>query len=281
MPEKKSRKAKESIEDFIRRRFKENFERIKFESGHGLSPEIKEAAKRQVLLYWYRLKEIAESITDTEVRLNLPNQRTPKKRRFNIEGVVDIVREKDRTVMYDLKTHDPEYIQKNRSEYERQLNVYAYIWQELRQKELNETAVIATRFPESLNAAWEQRKRKPDVFEQELQKWNPVIQFPFNTRHVEDVVREFGQTVDAIEDGVYAPPSVKRLKEVEVGRQTFASRVCTNCDVRFSCSPYRRYLKTSRSRDLPRFRDIYEDVGLETDQEARKDAGLGEGPEEA
>ena len=27
---------------------KENFERIKFESGHGLSPEIKEAAKRQV-----------------------------------------------------------------------------------------------------------------------------------------------------------------------------------------------------------------------------------------
>lgn len=274
MPKKRSRETKESIEDFIRRRFKENFERIKFESGHGLSPEIKEAAKRQVLLYWYRLKEVAESITDTEVRLNLPNQRTPKKRKFNIEGVVDIVRERDRTVMYD-----PEYIQKNRSEYERQLNVYAHIWQELRQKELNETAVIATRFPDSLNSAWEGRKRNPAAFEQELHKWNPVIQFPFNTQHVEGVVREFGQIVDSIEDGDYAPPPVKRLKEVEVGRQTFATRVCANCDVRFSCGSYRRYLKTSRSRDLPRFRDIYEDVGAETDREARKDAGLSEGAE--
>jgi hypothetical protein len=147
--------------------------------------------------------------------------------------------------------------------------------------ELNETAVIATRFPESLNSAWEGRKRNPAAFEQELQKWNPVIQFPFDAKHVEDVVREFGQTVDAIEDGVYAPPPVKRLKEVEVGRETFATRVCTNCDVRFSCSHYRRYLKTSRSRDLPRFRDIYEDVGTEAERESRKEAGLGEGQEEA
>ncbi len=240
MPKKKSGKAKESIEDFLVRRFNENFERIKFDSGHGLSPEIKEAAKRQVMFYWHRLKDVAESITDTEVRLNLPGQRTPKGRKFNIEGVVDIVREKGRTVMYDLKTHDPEYIQKNQSEYTRQLNVYAHIWQELRQQELNETAVIATRFPDSLNVAWENRKRSPEAFEQELQKWNPVIQFPFNARHVEDVIGEFARTVDSIEDGVYAPPPVKRLKEVEVGKQTFASRVCTNCDVRFSCSPYRR-----------------------------------------
>ena len=106
------------------------------------------------------------------------------------------------------------------------------------------------------------------------------IQFPFNTKNIEDVGQEFGRTVDAIEDDVYFPPSVKRLNEVEVGRQTFATRVCTNCDVRFSCFPYRRHLKTSRSRDLPRFRDIYEDVGPETDREARKDAGAGEETEE-
>lgn len=274
MAKKTSAKNKEPIEEFILRHFEDNFQRIRFESGHGLAPEIKEAAKRQVLLYWKRLREVAETITDTEVRLNLPGQRTPRRRKFNIEGVVDIVREKGRTVMYDLKTHDPEYIEKNKSEYERQLNVYAHIWHELRQRELDETAVIATRYPESLNVAWENRTRNPDALDNELQKWNPIVQFPFNTRHVEDVVREFGRTVDAIEDGIYLPPPTKRLKELEVGKATFATRVCRNCDVRFSCTSYRQYLKTSRSRDLPRFQDIYEDAGLESDREARIDAGL-------
>lgn len=271
---KRLAKANETIEEFILRRFDENFERLKFESGHGLSPEIKEAAKRQVLLYWQRLKEVAESITDTEVRLNLAGQQTPKKRAFNIEGVVDIVRGAGRTVMYDLKTHDPEYIKKNQLEYERQLNVYAYIWRKLREQPLDETAVIATRLPDSLNIAWENRERNPEAFSEELQKWDPVIPFPFNTRHVDDVIQEFGRTVDAIEDGVYSPPEPERLETVEVGKQTFAIRVCLNCDARFSCTSYRRYVKNSRSRDLPRFRDIYEDSGTESEREARMDAGL-------
>jgi hypothetical protein len=274
MPKKTPEERQQSIEEFLIKRFDENFERIKFESGHGLAPEIKEAAKRQVLFYWLRLKEVAESITDTEVRLNLAGQLTPKKRKFNIEGIVDIVREKGRTVMYDLKTHDPEYIKKNESEYERQLNVYAHIWLKLRQQELDETAVIATRFPDSLNAAWNRRKQDPNRFEEELQNWNPIIEFRFNTKHVEDVVREFGQVVDAIEDGAYSPPPVKRLKIVEVGKQTFATRVCRNCDVRFSCGPYRDYIKTSRSRDLPRFREIFEDAGSQEDRDLRMDAGL-------
>lgn len=274
MAKRKTAKANESIEAFIERHFEENFQRIKFESGHGLAPEVKEAAKRQVLLYWLRLKEVAESITDTEVRLNLAGQQTPRGRKFNIEGVVDIVREKGRTVMYDLKTHDPEYIEKNKSEYERQLNVYAHIWQKLRQQELDETAVIATRFPESLNVAWENRARTPAVFSEELQKWNPIIQFPFNTQHVEDVIREFARAVDAIEDGVYSPPQTKRLREVEVGKDTFATRVCRNCDMRFSCTSYRQYLKTSRSRDLPRFREIYDDTGTQEDRNLRMDAGM-------
>jgi PD-(D/E)XK nuclease superfamily len=274
MPKSKAVEKKESIEDFLLRHFEDNFQRIKFESGHGLAPEIKEAAKRQVLLYWRRLREVAESITDTEVRLNLTGQVTPKKRKFNIEGVVDIVREKGRTVMYDLKTHDPEYIKKNESEYERQLNVYAHIWKTLRQQELDETAVIATRFPDSLDAAWDTREQNPTGFEDELQKWNPIIEFKFNTKHVADVVREFGQVVDAIEDGAYSPPSIKRLREIEVGKRTFATRVCTNCDVRFSCTAYREYVKTSRSRDLPRFKEIYEDAGPQEERDLRMDAGL-------
>ena len=276
MLKKKLVEKQQSIEEFLLKRFDENFERIKFESGHGLAPELKEAAKRQVLFYWLRLKEVAESITDTEVRLNLAGQLTPKKRKFNIEGVVDIVREKGRTVMYDLKTHDPEYIndEKNKPEYERQLNVYAHIWHKLRQQELDQTAVIATSFPDSLSAAWERRKENPKRFEDELQNWNPIIEFKFDTKHVDDVVREFGRTVDAIEDGVYSPPPTTTLRKIEVGKKTFATRVCRNCDVRFSCGSYRQYIKTSRSRDLPRMRDIYEDAGPTEDRDLRMDAGL-------
>ena len=46
--------------------------------------------------------------------------------------MVDIVREHDRTTMYDIKTHDPEFIEANKDFYQQQLNVYAYIWQNLR-----------------------------------------------------------------------------------------------------------------------------------------------------
>src|SRR2546426_3774209 len=274
MPNKRPPDPQESMEDFILRHFEDNFQRLKFESGHGLAPEVKEAAKRQVVLYWRRLKEVAETITDTEVRLNLPGQRTPKKRKFSIEGVVDIVREKGHTVMYDLKTHDPEYVKKNLAEYERQLNVYAHIWQNLRQQELNETAVVATQFPDSLNAAWENRQQHPAVFEQELQRWNPIIRILFDTQHVRDTIQEFASTVDLIEDGVYFPPPVSELKKVDVRTETFATRVCRNCDVRFSCRSYREYVKTSSSRDLPRFKDIYRDAGSEGDRQSRMDAGL-------
>ena len=61
---------------------------------------------------------------------------------------MDIVREDDRVVMYDIKTHDTEAIKANIEDYERQLNVYAYIWQNLRGQRLDETAVICTQLPE-------------------------------------------------------------------------------------------------------------------------------------
>ncbi len=57
-------------------------------------------------MYWKKLRHIAEKVTDTEVRLNLPNQTTPKGRGFCVEGVVDIVREDEKVTMYDIKTHD-------------------------------------------------------------------------------------------------------------------------------------------------------------------------------
>jgi hypothetical protein len=142
----------QELEHTLREMFEENFERLRTESGHTLAPDVKEAAWQQALMYWRRLRHIAESITDTEVKLNLPNQVTPKGRKFCIEGVVDIVREGSHTTMYDIKTHDLEFIKKNILFYQKQLNVYAHIWQNLRDQGLEETAVISTPVPERILA---------------------------------------------------------------------------------------------------------------------------------
>lgn len=40
-------------------------------------------------MYWRKLHEIARRVTDTEVRLALPQQRTPQGHTFSIEGVID------------------------------------------------------------------------------------------------------------------------------------------------------------------------------------------------
>ena len=264
----------QSIEQFIEARFEENFERLRFESGHGISPEVKEQARLQILLYWKRLKKIAESITDTEVRLTLPGRKTPKGREFTIEGIVDIVREKGRTVMYDLKTHDPRDIKKYVQEYQRQLNVYAYIWQTLREQELNEMAVIATQFPREVADAWRNRSHKPEVFDQELNRWEPVIDIGFNESDVESTISEFADTIDAIEDGSFSAPTSAKLRGKVYGTETFASRVCSNCDIRFSCGSYREYVTGSRSRDLKKFREIYEEQPSEDEKDARLDAAL-------
>src|SRR5271157_3627574 len=102
------------VEQKIRESFEANYEQLREESGHSLSPDVREAALQEVLLYWRKLHELAEKITETEVRLNLPNQNTPQGRKFGIEGVVDIVREHDRTTMYDINTHDLELINANK-----------------------------------------------------------------------------------------------------------------------------------------------------------------------
>jgi len=96
------------IESFIRQVFEENFELLAAESGHTISAASKETALQQVLLYWRKLRDVAEHVTDTEVHLTLPGQYTPQGREYAIEGVVDIVREDDRILMYDIKAHDAE-----------------------------------------------------------------------------------------------------------------------------------------------------------------------------
>ena len=242
------------IEQFLRDSFEDNYRTLRLEGGHGLTPDIKDYAYQQVLRYWQKLKQVAENVTDTEVPLVLPNQQTPKNRHYNIEGVVDILREEGRTVMYDIKTHDGDYVRENRELYEKQLNVYAHIWQELRGQPLDETAVIATSFPERLEKAI--KAGDPGEIIKAMEEWDPLIPIPFDKEHVKDTIADFGQVVDAIEDKTFGPATLEVLKQKD-GGSLFATRVCRNCDARFSCSSYRAYATTSRARKEARFTELF------------------------
>jgi len=247
-----------SVEDKIREFFEENFEMLRLEGGHSLSPQAKEIALQQVLLYWRKLNDVANKVTDTEVRLNLPGRLTPAGRKFGIDGVVDIVRENDQTVMYDIKTHNAEAIRANLSVYEKQLNIYAYIWQTLREQELDATAVISTEIPRPLRQAISAGIE--DRVEKELAKWNPLVDVPFEPEHVEDTIREFGAVVDAIEDGEFGPLPVEMLTEKLPGsNRIFVRDVCDNCDGRYSCDTYRQYAATSSGAKDRRFILYFDD----------------------
>ena len=229
------------IEDFIRQTFEENFEQLRLESGYAITAQVKEAALNQVLLYWQKLRNIAERVTDTEVQLSLPGQETPNGREFTIEGVVDIVREDDRVIMYDIKTHDADYVRANIELYEQQLNVYAHIWETLRGQPLHEAAIIATNYPESVKHAL--TFDDPDVLAHALSRWEPVVPIAYDAARKDRTIYEFGKIVDKIEEGQFEPPPVTRLQEKLPGtrEERFAVRVCRNCDARFSCSAYRTY----------------------------------------
>lgn len=262
------------IEDFIRKAFEENFEQLRLESGHTIAPDAKEAALNQVLLYWRKLRTIAERVTDTEVRLSLPGQETPRGREYTIEGVVDIVREEGRVVMYDIKTHDADYVRANIDLYEQQLNVYAHIWQELRRQPLDEAAVIATEYPTSVKQAL--ASGDPAHLAHALQQWDPVVPITYDPARKDRTLYEFGQIVDRIEDGEFAPPPVERLQETIPGPQPqrFGTRVCRDCDARFSCDSYRAYfLDRNRGRALPDFAD-----SSDLDQESWRTASLDTSP---
>jgi hypothetical protein len=267
-------KLKET-EDFIRATFERNFETLRYESGgHSLTTDVREAALNQVLLYWRKLHGIAEKVTDTEVKLNLPAQQTPAGRTFGIEGVVDIVREHGQTTMYDIKTHDVEYVRSNKELYERQLNVYAHIWQNLRGQELDYTAIIATNYPDGIREALESGDERRLAYE--VGRWDPVVKLDFHPDRVQQTIDDFAATVDAIEDGIFCPPDQAKLMAVMEGTTTrFATRVCRNCDARFSCDAYRRYaLGSSGGRVEEKFRRYYNDYGSDLSQEHWKTSNL-------
>lgn len=254
------------IEDRIKEIFEQNYEMLKLEGGHALTPDVRNAALTQVLFYYRKLHSIAEKVTDTEVKLALPDQTTPEGRKFTIEGIVDIVREDEEVWMYDIKTHDPEFIAGNIEYYQNQLNVYAHIYECLRGNQLDHTAIISTAFPSNMRSAIASGDGKR--IEQELQKWNPLIEIPCDHSKVQETIQDFATVVDKIETKCFEPKPVDALKSKIEGTNTiFASRVCRNCDARFSCESYRDYALQTGTRTQSNFKKYFEDFGNDIDQE--------------
>lgn len=263
------------IEEFIREMFEENLETLMFEGGQPLTRDSKEAALNQVLLYWRKLRDVATRVTDTEVKLNLPRQQSPNGKMFGIEGVVDIVRAEDETIMYDIKSHDLEYVRANTELYREQLNVYAYIWQQLRQQDLDGTYVIATAFPiEVAEALFNGDKT---ALEYALSQWEPLVEIEYDLQQVQATIEAFGAVVDAIEEGQFCPPPADVLASplYEGSRSVFGRRICRLCDVRFSCTSYRQYaLAQGRGRAEEKFSRYFNDYGDDLFVEARRTGAL-------
>ncbi len=260
-------------EEELRDMFEQNFEHLRAENGHSLSPEVREAAWQQVRLYWSRLRHIAVAVTDTEVELSLPNQKTPKGRRFCVEGIVDIVREGDKVTMYDIKTHDLNFVRDNCELYEDQLNIYAHIWQQLRGQRLDEAAIIATPPPDEVLDAM--RSGDPARIEEAVREWDPVVPIPFDAARVQKTVDQFARAVDAIEDHQFAPPGMETLEERNPDGRAFVQRVCRNCDVRFSCASFRSYGRKYKDRTWRKFAAFYDAPADEGEEQDRTEASMG------
>lgn len=242
--------------------FDRNLLELEAEGTRALSPYIRDVARLQVRMYWRRLQEIARQVTDTEVRLQLPAQTSPGGRTFGIEGIVDIVREGDgRTTMYDVKTHDPQLVRENKSQYAEQLNVYAHIWQKLRGERLDATAVICTTLPPAVEAA--ATTGDEAGLAAAFKMWDPVIPIDFDAEGVEKTVVAFGAVVDRIEEHDFTPPTQDDLRTLLPGtRARFGVYVCRNCDARYSCRSYQQYAASGSSR-ADSFVRTYADLGDE------------------
>jgi hypothetical protein len=244
----------EVIEQKIQEFFDRNYEMLRAEGGRPLTGHMRQRALSQVQQYYAKMKEVAHKVTETEVKLTLPEQRTPEGRRFSIEGIVDIVREDEQVCMYDIKTHAVEDVRDQLDLYAEQLNVYAHIFQQLRGNQLDQTAIICTTFPRPLQQAMQENN--PAAVVREFTAWDPVVPIPFEQEGVERMVENFGTVVDRIEGKDFEPPPVERLREqFGSGRGTFATKICRQCDARFSCESYRAFARERYSRgfDFQRF----------------------------
>lgn len=274
------------IEDFIKLRLNENLKLMQAETGQRVNQSVVIAAERQALAYWHTMHMLAENITETEVKLSLPECTTPKGRTFTIEGVVDIVQEDSGMSIYDIKTMSRDYVENNKSKFAMQLNVYAHILAGLKGYKVKKAAVIATAPADAV-------KRKfntvPfEVFIDMLKSMDPFVEIPLDEASITDTITKFGEIVDCIQDGDFKPKSVGDLKrkDTEGGKtRQFGTDVCRNCDARFSCSSYRAFrsipenLKKVKRKDTNIW-EFFTDCGDSLEVSDDLDANTTTGPED-
>ncbi|UYP07266.1 PD-(D/E)XK nuclease family protein [Priestia megaterium] len=254
----------EEMLQFIEDAFEENYELLKLEGGHALAPYVKKMALEQVKNYWIKLRNLAENVSDTEVKLMLPQQETPKGRSYAIQGVIDVVKEDHKTLMYDIKTHDVEAVRCNKQDYEGQLNIYAHIWQSSRGQQLDGAAVIGIGETEILRRAKQRFIQTNDrkFMEEALELWDPEVPIEITSEKVQEYLDSFGEVVDRIEDYQFQAPPIEKLKSKVQNNKLFAVHVCRNCDVRFSCESFQEYAFTS-TKAKRNFLEFYGDYGTE------------------
>ncbi|MBK1811953.1 PD-(D/E)XK nuclease family protein [Clostridium sp. YIM B02505] len=224
----------------LREIFEDNYEELKYETGRSITLNMKEFAWQQVKLYYEKLGSVAKNMTEAEVKLILPEQVTPKGKKYTMEGIVDIVEKDDEITMYDIKTHNSEEVENDKDVYKGQLNVYAHMWKNLKGTEIDKMAVIATALPTKLRQA---TTIGDEIAVDIVEDWNPVVELDIDSNEVEKQIRCFGETVDKIEDGEFKAPTLDRLKEIKKGQKApFGTAVCRHCDARHSCDSYSQYI---------------------------------------
>ena len=108
------------------------------------------------------------------------------------------------------------------------------------------TAIIATQFPRTLKRAIDSDDEVK--LAREMEKWDPMIPIPFSQEKVEDTIHKFACVVDKIEERAFRPPALEQLQErIKGTKQRFATRICRNCDARYSCDAYREYAQATSS----------------------------------
>lgn len=224
----------------LREWFDDNYEELRLIGGHALNTNVKKVAFQHIIQYWRKMNKYANEITETELTLTLPNQKTPIGREFTVRGNVDLLQTENIFYMYDIKAESPDNIKDNLQKYKGQLNLYAKMYNNLYGDPMARAAIIATGQTSSLRKAWSSGDEKK--INEEINKWNPFIEIPVDMDSTTEILNEFGNTVDKIEEQQFSPPPLEELQVKKKRDKTFAQHVCDNCDGRFSCSSFKDYI---------------------------------------
>jgi hypothetical protein len=102
----------------------------------------------------------------------------------------------------------------------------------------------------------------------EAEKWDPVVPLDFSQLKIKETIRQFGAVVDNIQAREFKPALPESLDSAIDGSVKFVTRYCVNCDGRFSCGSYRKYVAkiTGRSQaDFKKYYSAYDDETAQTD----------------